>query len=66
MSWDYAASEYEKQATADERWRLERLINYGLGKEKLPRDSLERYLPTLKIPDDRRAFLELLLWGKKS
>ena len=66
MSWDYAASEYEKQATADERWRLERLINYGLGNEKVSRDSLERHLPTLKIPDDRRAFLELLLWGKKS
>ncbi len=66
MSWDYAASEYQKQATADECWRLERLINYGLRDEKLPRDSLERHLATLNIPDDRRAFLELLLWGKKS
>lgn len=66
MTWDYTAEEYEKQAAADERWRLERLINYGLGKEKLRRDLLERHLPSLNIPEDRRAFLELLLWGRKS
>ena len=66
MTWDYAAEEYEKQAAADEQWHLERLINYGLGNEKLRRDSLERHLATLRIPEERRAFLELLLWEKKS
>ena len=66
MTWDYAAEEYEKQAAADERWHLERLINYGLGHEKLRRDVLERHLATLNITEERRAFLELLLWGKKS
>lgn len=66
MAWDYATEEFEKQAAADERWRLERLINYGLGNEKLKREPLERLLPELNIPEERRAFLELLLWGKKS
>jgi hypothetical protein len=66
MNWDYTAEEYEKQAAADERWHLERLINYGLGKEKLRRGSLERHLSALNIPEERRAFLELLLWGRKS
>lgn len=66
MSWDYSPKEYEKQAQADERWRLERLINYGLGGEKLRRDSLERHLAHLNIPEERREFLELLLWGRKS
>jgi hypothetical protein len=64
MIWDYQKTEYEKQAQADPQWHLERLINYGLGKEKLDRNLLEKFLPKLKIPADRRAFLELLLWNK--
>jgi len=66
MVWDYTETEYAKQAAADEVWRLERLINYGLGGEKLDREATKRALPLLKIPDERRAFLELILWDKKS
>ncbi|MEK7181121.1 MAG: hypothetical protein AAB738_02175 [Patescibacteria group bacterium] len=64
MTWDYAQTEYEKQAKADPRWHLERLIN-GQTKGKIDRRLLEKYLPELKISEDRRAFLELLLWNKK-
>ena len=64
MVWDYTKTEYTKQAKADPVWHLERLINYGLENEKLDRKLLETYLPQLKIPDNRRAFLELLLWNK--
>ena len=65
MVWDYDKKEYDKQAKADPVWRLERLINYGTKGEKLNKELLEKYLPQLKIPQDRRAFLELLLWNKK-
>jgi hypothetical protein len=65
MTWDYDPIEYEKQAAADERWHLERLIRYGLGKEKIKREVLEKYIHELDIPEDRRTFLELLLWDKK-
>ncbi len=64
MTWDYTKIAYEKQAKADPVWHFERLINYGLGKEKIDRKLLEKYLPLLKIPEDRRVFLELLLWNK--
>lgn len=47
-------------------WCLERMINYGLGEEKLKRELLEKYLPELKIQDNTRQFLELLLWPKQS
>lgn len=66
MPWDYTKTEYDKQAAADPKWHLERLINYGLNGEKLNRRLLERYLPELKIPANRREFLELILWGKTS
>lgn len=65
MIWDYGKIEYQKQAAADPVWHLERLINYGLGEEKLDRELLKRYLLKLRISEDRRVFLELLLWNKK-
>jgi len=64
MTWDYTETEYQKQATKDPAWHLERLINYGLGDKKLNKDLLAKHLPALNIPEDRRAFLELLLWNK--
>ena len=65
VTWDYDPTEYQKQAETDERWHLERLITHGIGKEKIRRAVLEKYLKELRIPEDRRAFLELLLWDKK-
>ncbi len=65
MPWDYTKTEYKKQAEKDPVWELERLINYGSGKEKIDRKKLESHLAELKISDDRRAFFELLLWNKK-
>ena len=64
MTWDYTKTEYQKQAKADPKWHLERLINYGLGDEKIDRKLLSKYIKDLKISDDRRAFLELLLWNR--
>lgn len=64
MAWDYDKKEYKKQAKADPAWALERRINYG-GKGKINRELLKKHLKELKIPENRRAFLELLLWNKK-
>lgn len=65
MTWDYTEEEYKKQAKADEKWHLERLINFGLKGEKLNRALLEKHLQELNIPQERRDFLEVLLWNKK-
>ena len=65
MTWDYTKPEYDKQAKADPKWHLERLIKYGLRDEKLNQADLEKYINELNIPDNTRAFLELLLWNKK-
>ena len=66
MVWDYTKTEYEKQAKADPVWHLERLINYGLEKEKINRKFLEKHLKELRIPENRRKFLNLILYGTKS
>lgn len=65
MVWDYTKKAYKKQAKADPKWHLERMICYGLHGEKLNKKLLEKHFAELKIPKDRKIFLELLLWGKK-
>jgi hypothetical protein len=65
MTWDYTQAAYEKQAKQDPVWHLERLINYGLNGEKLDRSLLEKHFDELKIPEQRKDFLALLLWNKK-
>lgn len=64
MPWDYTKTEYEKQAKNDPVWELERLINYGLNGKKLNRILLKTHFHELRIPEDRKAFLKLLLWNK--
>ncbi len=64
MAWDYTPKEYEKQAQAEPWWDLERAINYGLEGKKLDPKILQKYLPELRIPAERKVFLELLLWNK--
>jgi len=65
MSWDYDKKEYGKQAKADPVWVLERRINHGQGKKKINRKLLAKHLKDLNISENRRAFLELILWNKK-
>lgn len=65
MTWDYTKQNAKKQAKTDAIWRLERFINYGSPVTKLKRDELKKKLANLNIPEDRRAFLSLLIWKKK-
>lgn len=65
MPWDYTKKEYAKQAKADPRWALERVVLYGEGKKKISKKLVAKHLPDLRIPDNYRAFLELAIWGKR-
>lgn len=60
-NWDYPKN---KNLLVDEVWRLERLLTYGIGKEKIDRAVLERNFHNLNIPEHTKALLELLLWNK--
>lgn len=57
----------QEDPQAYEIWRLEQMVNFGIGKEKIKRALLEKYWDRIYIEDTyRRYFLSLLLWGKKS
>ena len=59
-NWDYDLRTLDQSDEA-ERWKLERLILYGLGGEKISRRMLQKYWDHLRIPDDRRFFLQFCL-----
>lgn len=61
-NWDYPKT---KDLLKNEVWYLERMLNFGLGGEKIRQSTLLRNFNKIKIPKDTRAFLELLLWDKQ-
>lgn len=60
-NWDYPQDQRIQQ---NEVWYLERLLTHGITDEKIDRAMLERNFAAIKIPENTRAFFELLLWNK--
>jgi len=59
-NWDYPPENMKK----NEKLFFERLLTYGLGREKINKAKLKKYFRGLRIPEHTRAFFELLLWKK--
>jgi len=47
-------------------WRLEQMINWGLGGDKLNEALVRRYWKKLFMDEPTRRYLEFLLWPNKS
>lgn len=61
--WDYDIKELKK--TEQGRIKiLERMINYGPGKEKIKLIDVKKYWDRLDIYEPQKHLLELLIWGK--
>lgn len=60
-NWSVDESELKKFPERYQIWRLEQLINFGLGQEQLDRQLLIKYLDRLEIDEDKRAYLKFLL-----
>ncbi len=46
-------------------WRLEQMINWGLGGEKLDKKLLKKHWDKLFLDPAKKAYLKFLLWPKK-
>lgn len=44
-------------------WRIEQMVNFGLGGKKIKAAELKKYWSRLTIDPSRRKFLDLLLHG---
>lgn len=61
--WDYDIKELKK--TEEGRIKiLERMINYGPGKEKIPLSQVKKYWKKLNLRPEAKKLFELLIWGK--
>lgn len=60
-NWSIVEEEIKKDPEKYNTWRLEQLINFGLGGEKINKDQLRKYFSRLQIDPARRRFLQILL-----
>ncbi|PJC33401.1 hypothetical protein CO048_03180 [Candidatus Roizmanbacteria bacterium CG_4_9_14_0_2_um_filter_35_15] len=61
--WDYDIKELRK--TEQGRIKiLERMINYGPGKEKIKLSLVKKYWDKLDLYEPQKHLLELLIWKK--
>lgn len=63
-NWSTDATKLAKNPEAYAVWRLEQLVNFGLGnKERISKKELVKYWKRITIDPARRKFLALLLHG---
>ncbi|MBI3990757.1 MAG: hypothetical protein HY350_01270 [Candidatus Omnitrophica bacterium] len=46
-------------------WKIEQMINFGLGGEKLNSKELKKYWKNLYLDPVKKRYLEFLLWHKR-
>ncbi len=59
--WDYDKKSIKKTPRTL-RWRLERMINFGLGGKKIKKTVLKKQFPYLHIDPKKKEFLKFILW----
>lgn len=64
-NWSTDTSELQKDKRKFSIWRLEQLINFGLGKEKLDLVELRTYWDILDIDPFKRKFLSLFAMAER-
>lgn len=55
----------EEDPEAYKIWRIEQLINHGLGGEKISEKLVRKYWGKLFLDPETKQFLEFLLWPRK-
>ncbi len=61
--WDYDRKTLQKSKSG-KMLLLERMINYGPGKEKIKLSEVKKYWDKLHLFKLQKRLLELLIWGK--
>jgi hypothetical protein len=64
-NWSTDTRELKKDKDAYTVWKIEQLVNFGLGREKLNADELKKYWGKLRIDPLKKNYLKFLLWEKK-
>lgn len=62
-NWSTDSKNLRKDPRKYAIWRLEQMVNFGLGTERLNVRELETYWNDIEIDPYRRRYLDLLLHG---
>ena len=66
-NWSVDEQKFKKEDPEGYKiWRIEQMINFGLGDEKIREDDLKKYLDKMDIDELTRKYLTFLLWPMKS
>ncbi|KKP93142.1 MAG: hypothetical protein UR98_C0009G0020 [Parcubacteria group bacterium GW2011_GWA1_36_12] len=60
-NWSIDEKKLAKKPREYAIWKLEQMVNFGLGKDKLSRQELLKYWNEIKIDPARKKFLRLIL-----
>jgi len=64
-NWSTDTNRLKKNPEEYKIWKLEQLINFGMGKDKLNEKDLKIYFNRLNIDPDKKAFLEFIIYDQK-
>lgn len=65
-NWSIDEKKFKKEDPEGYRiWKLEQMINWGLGKNKLNEKLVRKYWDKLFLDPETKRFLAFLLWPKK-
>jgi hypothetical protein len=60
-NWTIDVSQFDKKSPEYEIWRLEQLINFGLNKDKISKESLQKNLEKLHLDPSKKKYMKFLL-----
>lgn len=63
-NWSIDIKTLKKHPDEYASWKLEQLINFGLGNEKINKKELMKYFSKIMIDPDKRRYLKFLLKNK--
>ena len=65
-TWNIHLTDPQKNKEKYTIWKLEQMVNFGLGGKKIKRSQLKKYWDRLDLDPGKKKFLSLLLWGQQS
>lgn len=65
-NWSVDEKELKKYPEQYTIWKLEQMVNWGLGGEKLDKNDLKIYWDRLFLDPVKKKYLTFLLWQSKT
>jgi len=65
-NWSVDTIELKKDKKQYAIWRLEQMVNFGLGEKKINGKEIKKYWDILNLDFNKKRYLRMILWPKQS